>query len=362
MSDHDLAKLIGVKATKDPWVFESVSYPGRAGNQLPIAYGGCTSGTAVVAAGQTMDLSKGRYVPYSVTGYFLGPASLDYKFECHVTPLRDTRSFITRNVVVKQQTPKGPRSCLVLTIDFISSPFSTAEKLEAFRKKNVDPATTNTLFNYQVDSRLFIKPDTLPPAKDEVLAMLQRGEIDESVFAMHEEFLGLWYRYFEGRSPPDSVLTQKVMGFKAGGTSQDYLPVTERRAADWFRPRSKLPPVDGSEHIIEPRTEDMLPISSTILQAAVCVFALDGVLAFVPISMNNRLGFEAGNASSLDFAVRFHSDIIDMSKWHMREVKTIASGWSRTFSEAYLFDEDAKLVASTTQQCVMRPAQADSKL
>ena len=100
----------------------------------------------------------------------------------------------------------------------------------------------------------------------------------------------------------------------------------------------------------------IITITSKMLHAALCVFALDGVLAFAPVSINNRMMFETSNASSLDFAVRFHSDVVDMSKWHLREVRTLAGGWSRTFSEALLWDEDGRLIASTTQQCILHPA------
>lgn len=105
-------------------VFESVSLPGRAGNIRPIAYGGCSVAVAINAAGQTVK-TEGRFVPSSVTGHFLGPASLDLHFTCHVQPLRDTRSFVTRHVVLEQETRKGPRSCLELTLDLVASPHST---------------------------------------------------------------------------------------------------------------------------------------------------------------------------------------------------------------------------------------------
>ncbi|WFD34203.1 hypothetical protein MCUN1_001040 [Malassezia cuniculi] len=357
MTDHDFAKLIGVKATSDPWVFESISNPGRAGNQLPIAYGGCACGVAVVAAGQTVDLTKGRFVPYSVTGYFLGPASLDTHFLCYVTPLRDTRSFITRHVVLKQQTPKGLRSCFVLTIDFVASPNSTPEALDAAKKKGVDPSTVRSLFNYQSDPKLkFVDPESLSHPNDVLARRLKDGEVDEMTVAMQNEFLGLWHQYFDSRSPEESILAQNVMGLLDVSTSQDSLPILERRAADWFRPHQELPPVDGREHLVERKELGMLPISSTILHAAIAIFALDGVLAFAPVSINNRMMMETSSASSLDFALRFHTDLLDISGWHLREVRTISSGWSRTYNEANLWDRSGRLIATETQQCVLHPA------
>lgn len=357
MVDRDIIKLVGVKGTSDPWVFESVSLPGRAGNLVPLAYGGCTSSVAVISAGHTVDQKKYNYVPYSVTGYFLGPASLESKYECYVTPLRDTRSFATRHVVVKQRTKKGLRSCLALTVDFIASRTSTPEALEQCKSRGVDPAATRSLLHYQVNPKMNAgKPTELEHGRKLIAEKMKNNELGDDALAIHDEFLGLWYQYFDGRVPEESMMAQNMFGMYDKGTSQDHLPISERLTDDWFRVIQELPPTDGHEHLVVRDDLGIIPITSKMLHAALCVFALDGVLAFAPVSMNNRMMLEASNASSLDFAVRFHSDVVDMSKWHLREVRTMAGGWSRTFSEAMLWDEDGRLIASTTQQCVLHPA------
>lgn len=351
----DFLRLVGVKRTQDPWVFESVSMPGSMGNIRPIAYGGCAIAVAINAAGQTVK-SDARLMPYAITGQFLGPASLDAHFLCHVQPLRDTRSFATRHVLVKQQTRKGLRSCLALTLDMVASPLSTKKAIDAAKARGRDPAAARTLMRYEPQPRLAHQPpEQLELPADVLRRRVDAGELDEQVVAFQNDFLSLWNTYFDQRVLPGSVLTERLMGMVVKDMDEDKLPVQDRMSGDWFRLHQKLPPGDGSDSYTSP-PEPELPMSAPIAHAAVCAFALDGALAFLPLPTCNRSIMEASAASTIEFTTRFHTDYFDMNEWHVREMHTRASGWSRTFSEALLWDKHGRLVASCSQQGVLAPA------
>lgn len=64
-----------------PGEFLSQSLPGRMGNSLPVAYGGCTMGVATAAACSTVPSS---YHLYSLVGHYLGPGLLGVKMLCTV--------------------------------------------------------------------------------------------------------------------------------------------------------------------------------------------------------------------------------------------------------------------------------------
>ncbi|PKI82665.1 hypothetical protein MVES1_003961 [Malassezia vespertilionis] len=360
MGDTSLLRLIGVRKTNDPWVFEGVSLPGRAGNLQPIAYGGCAVGTAIISAGHTFS-PEARLVPYSVVGQFLGPASLSQPFVCYVTPMRDTRTFVTRHVIVKQRSKKGDlRSVLALTLDMIASPNSTKAALEKSRAENKHPAAVNSVLHYQPKPRKptnnveqLMDPDTY------VAMRIERGEVDESVVGIYQDFLDLWSKLFEGRVVEDNILSENFMGMLNTDTSQDGLPLLERRSWDWFRAREPLSKNNGSETMSEASPDGLLPVSNTIAQTACLALAMDGMLAFMPLSMAKLNLAAASAASSMDFALRLHSDVFDMNAWHLREARPVAAGWQRTFTEAMLYDEEGTLIASASQQCVLRPAEGE---
>ena len=356
MASHDFLRLIGVRKTNDPWVFESVSLPGRAGNQQPIAYGGCTKAIAVNAAGQTIK-AEPRMVPYSILGHFLGPASLDKPFICEVRPVRDTRTFATRHVTLKQVIKGEHRPVLALTLDMIASPNSTKEALEKAKARGADPGKVKSLLRYQIPPTTALdNVDQLETGPASLERRRKSGELDDMQVGAFTEFVGLWNNMIEDRVVPESMMAQNLMALQLEGTTQDDRPVTDRCAYDWFRLRQQLPPADGSTHFTPAGDDGMLPMSSVLAHTCALAFAMDGGLAFVPMSLSNELMFHAGAASTLDFAQRFHTDIIDMNKFKMRELRAVQAGWQRTYSESHAYNEDGEMVVSCTQQCILRAA------
>ena len=355
-SNTDFLRLIGVRKTQDPWVFEAVSLPGRAGNQQPIAYGGCALATALNAAGQTIK-AEPRFVPYSVTGHFLGPATLDERYICEVRAVRDTRSFATRYVTVKQKIKGEMRPVLALTLDMIASKLSTREALDRAKATGKEAAKVQSLLRYQPNAKTQLDNVLKLEHTDEHLRRrLESGDIDESHVAMYNEFLGLWNDLFDTRIVPESIMTQNLLGLKDGPTSQDHLSIPERCIFDWFKLFQKLPPADQGNHLTEGGPDGQLPQTTVMAHLCAMAFAMDGALAFVPISLSNEQLLKAGAASTLDFAQRYHTDVIDANKWMLREMRSVTAGWQRTFSEAQAFDQDGELIASCSQQCVLRAA------
>jgi acyl-CoA thioesterase len=57
--------------------------------------------------------------------------------------------------------------------------------------------------------------------------------------------------------------------------------------------------------------------------------------------------------SSLDFALRIFTKI-DMNEWTLRERRTTRAGGSRSYTEGRLWNEKGELLASMTQQCILR--------
>ncbi|WFD37167.1 uncharacterized protein MJAP1_000109 [Malassezia japonica] len=356
MASGDFLRLIGVRKTDDPWVFVSVSLPGRAGNQQPIAYGGCATTVALNAAGQTIK-QEPRMVPYSMVGHFLGPAALDTPFVCEVRPVRDTRTFATRHVTVNQDIKGKLRPVLALTLDMIASPNSTKEALEKAKARGADPGKVKSLLRYQIPPSFTPKSfKELEMPVESVKRRVASGELNEFQAGMFQEFLGLWLRMFEDRVVPESMMTQNLMGLHLKPTTQDDRAVSDRRAYDWFKLRQQLPPADGSTEMTAGGDDGMLPMTSVMAHLCALAFAMDGAIAFAPMSLNNESLLNASIASTLDFAQRYHTDNIDMNKFSMREIQTLAGGWQRHYTEARAYSDSGELLVTCTQQCVLRPA------
>ncbi|WFD24860.1 hypothetical protein MEQU1_003566 [Malassezia equina] len=356
-----LLPLVGVKRTSDPWVWEGVSLPLGMGNLRPIAYGGFAIATAVVAAGATLPEDV-HLVPYSLVGHFLSPATLDSPFVCEVTSIRDTRQFSTRFVVVKQRTKTGTlRSVLSLTLDMIGSPSSTPQSLREHGAKNIDPASIASVVRYEPRTPWKIEtPDQLPSLEQHLAQRIAAGELDESLVDAQKAFLGLWHELFEMRAVPSSMMDQNMLGLLDVPTSQDALPLQDRRSFDWMHIRAPLPPWDGSQGPAVCEALGMHPITPMVAHLATLAFAMDGAIAFAPLSFVKQSLFDAQVASTLEFALRFHTDALDVNQWLLREIIPVHAGWQRHYGEARVFDQAGHHLATCTQQCVMRPSDPDA--
>ncbi|KAL4739856.1 Thioesterase/thiol ester dehydrase-isomerase [Aspergillus similis] len=95
--------------------YRSVLPPIRMGDLADWAYGGNILAIAVQAAYATV--TTGQHL-YSISGYFVRPASTSEKLICRVERVRDTRTFQTRQLRVVQSGRKSEQLCLIATADF----------------------------------------------------------------------------------------------------------------------------------------------------------------------------------------------------------------------------------------------------
>ncbi|KAL6234526.1 hypothetical protein BDW75DRAFT_212134 [Aspergillus navahoensis] len=95
--------------------YRSVLPPIRMGDLADWAYGGNILAIAVQAAYATV--TAGQHL-YSISGYFVRPASPTQKLICRVERIRDTRTFQTRQLRVVQSGAKVEHLCLIATADF----------------------------------------------------------------------------------------------------------------------------------------------------------------------------------------------------------------------------------------------------
>lgn len=309
-TDHLAIEQVG------PGEYVSKLSPGDHGNARGIVYGGGTSGIATRAAFATV---RDGYFLYSLVGNFLGPAITTTKLHCSVFTVRDTKTFATRRVVVKQQQPDGTmRSCMELLADFHVK----------------EPA----LLTYSAPPTLKYKgPDEQPLLKDLAAKAVADGVVKEDPIAKFAPMFYAAEKYWHMRTCTEGMSGQNLAGMlaKQMPTDQDSLPLTDRVSADWVKLREPLTP--GAE------------------MTAGLAWLMDGGVPFSALAHNHLWYNDCGPCNTLEFALRLFEPVIDLKEWHLRERKTIVAGHGRSYNEARLFDERGNLVVSMTQQCILRP-------
>lgn len=297
--------------------FVSHSPPGRMGNSLPIAYGGCTMGVAVAAACATVPESHRLY---SLVGHYLGPGRLGLNMRCTVHSTRTTKTFATRRVEVKQTAPDGTsRVCMELVADFhVEEPAALTYSAPPCRK--------------------YSGPEASPDLQRLSKILLGSGQISQSQAEMASAtgMFGLMEKFFDTRHPTEGVAGQNLFGIaKHMPTDQDPLHITDKTSAEWIKTLA----------LLESRAEKM----------AALAFVLDGALSFTPMAHSGLWFEDIGVASTLDFALRLFVPDVDLSDWHLRERNAVAAAVGRQYSESRMWDQKGHLVASMTQQSILRP-------
>lgn len=311
----DFNALVGVLPTNDGR-YESISHPEKMGNSANIAYGGCAIGVALMAAHQSV---KSNYRLYSALGSYLAPALTDRNFLCSVRIIRDTVTFATRQIEVSQVLDNGQTRMVMLVV----ADFQTPEKA--------------TLLEYSVSPSLPLRSvEDLLPLNEKRQELVDQKLIHPRVAEMNKVVFGLMARHFEIRPHPDAVSAQNLSGMgKNIKTTQDDRALPSKVSGDFVRTK--------------------LNLGAPAQNMAALGFFMDGALSFLPLSHNHQFLDDAGACSSLEFALRVFSNDVDMSKWHLREMRTITGGQGRTYSEGHLWDEKGTIVASMTQQSILRP-------
>lgn len=299
-----------------PSEFVSRIPPGDYGNARGIAFGGCTSAIAARAAFATV---RDGYFLYSLVGNFLGPATTTTKLHCSVFTVRDTKTFATRRVVVKQQQPDGTmRSCLEVLADFHVK----------------EPA----LLTYSAPTTLKYRgPDEQPTLKELVDKAVADGVVKEDPIAKFAPMFYATERHWIMKTCVEGMSGQNLVGMlaKQVPTDQDDLPLTDRVSADWIKLKT--------------------PLTSPGELTAALAFLMDGGVPFSALAHNHMWYNDCGPCNTLEFALRLFEPVVDLKDWHLRERKTIVAAHGRSYNEARLFDERGNLVVSMTQQCILRP-------
>ncbi|PWY97115.1 hypothetical protein BCV70DRAFT_81590 [Testicularia cyperi] len=337
-------ELVRLRATDDPNVFISCSFPEKMGNPADIAYGGCVMALSVQAAFKTVEGRKGKpdFEIYSLLGNYLGPTLADRNVKLRVSTLRDTRSFATRFVIASQtQNDGSERDTFSASVDFIAP-------------NTIDTASVGAPYTrYSKKPRhKYAAPETLPTMWDILKQKVQQGAIaQEAADVLENKIFALNKKVLIGAQPPESLHTDNGIGVDATVTSKHHAnPLPERYAADWFKSRVALgtlsPPPSS-----DPKA---LPVTSASANASLTAFVMDGALSFIPLTFSQKFLSDAGSVSSLDCALRFHS-VLNLDDFHLREMYTLAGNDCRTYSEALLWDRDENLVATMNQSCILRP-------
>lgn len=294
--------------------FISKCVPLRMGNAAPIAYGGCSIAIGLSSAVATV--SPGFH-PYSVLGHFHGPAAIDRHLYTNVQRTRSTRSFATRRVQVKQKLDDGKeRVVMELMVDFHveeKGPFEYSATTEGVWPKADDCLTLDKLAGSYRDRGV------ISTKEHDALIKTFKSSVE----------------HFDTRYCLNGVAGQNLSGVaRSLPTTQDKRPLTDKLSAEWQRTWTPLP--------------------STEVKHGALGFLMDGALSFLPLSHSHMWFDDVGACSSLDFALRLFVPVVDLGKWHLRERRTHRGGGGRTFSESRLFDESGNMVASMTQQSIMR--------
>ena len=308
-----LAEHVSLQTFHNHYV--STHLPQKMGNSAPIAYGGYAIAIAMHAACKTV---PGGFHLYSALGHYLRPVNTEAHLICKPVELRQSKSFATYRVAVEQNNPSTglPHVCMELLAGFHRD------------EPSVLTFSSGPTRSYS-DWRDCVPWDRL--ADDWVKV----GKLSESHFKTFNTLFGLSRNLYEGRPCPEGLTAQNLMGMaKVVKTSQEELSPTAKSSAEWIRAR----------HTLWTEGEQMASLG----------FIMDGGLSFLPLAHNHMFFEDIGMCSSLDFALRLFTPRPKMDEWHLREAINHHAGNGRTYSESKMWDEEGNLVASMTQQSILR--------
>ncbi|KAJ5466990.1 hypothetical protein N7475_004742 [Penicillium sp. IBT 31633x] len=317
-----LAEHVSLEKCSDHYI--SAHLPQKLGNAAPIAYGGYAISLAIHAASKSVPED---FNLHSAFGHYLRPVSTEAKLICKPVQLRQSKAFMTYRVAVEQidSSTGQQRLCMELLADFHRNEPSVL---------TFSSPPTRSYSHWR---------DCLPWAKRMEENWVKPGKISEKQLNKFNTLFGLGEKLYDTRPCPEGITAQNMMGAaKTVKTSQEGLSPTEKSSADWVKVKHPL------------RTKEE--------QVAGLGFLMDAIVAFVPLAHNHMFFEDVGACSSLDFALRIFVPRPRIDEWHLREIINHRAGHGRTYSESKLWDEEGNLVASMTQQSILRVAPKAAKM
>ena len=173
--------------------------------------------------------------------------------------------------------------------------------------------------------------------------LLANGQATEQEVNTFLSMFALGQKFVDWRLCRDGVGGQNLGGMAKGVRSKqarDGLALTDKTTTEWMRTHETLADEAGAMGALG--------------------FIMDAGLSFLPLMHNEQGKFldDVGACSTLDFSMRIFQtadEKLEMDHWKLKERRTIAAAGGRTYSEARLWDETGKMVASMTQACILRP-------
>lgn len=257
-------------------------------------YGGQVISQALVAATRSVD---GGLLPHSLHAYFLRPGDMDAPIVYSVDRVRDGRSFTTRNISAIQHGQ------------------TILSMMASFNREEAG-------FEHQIAMPDVPPPEALTPmpvlrAKwlaDELARNPALPERIQHMFTREHAFEFAWI------NPPDPF-------------QPDVRPPTQ---GIWFRAAGKLPDDPMLHRCVLAYASDFNLASTALLPHAKSWFSPDMIVA------------------SIDHALWFHRDM-RVDDWLFYAMDTPSAQSVRGMTRGLIFDRQGRLVASSTQECLMRP-------
>ncbi|KAL5043083.1 hypothetical protein BDW71DRAFT_200017 [Aspergillus fruticulosus] len=229
-----------------------------------------------------------------------------------------------------QTVPEG-YTLYSVTGSFLA-PVLTDRKVTCSKEKN-------SLLEYSSPpDHIYSKPESCLAPQEIGHRMVQQGIISDESLSLYNTYFGLMARFFETRQAPEGISAHNLNGMAKDQPQpphQSRLPLTAKTSADWFRCRT--------------------PLSTRSDHYAGLVWKLDAYLTFTPLTHSGMFLDDAAACATLDFAIRIFCDEFDLCDWMLREIKTVAGGGGRTYTESRVWNEEGRLVASMSQQSILRP-------
>ncbi|EED15552.1 conserved hypothetical protein [Talaromyces stipitatus ATCC 10500] len=228
---------------------------------------------------------------YSICGHFVHAADTDRRLICEVESLKNTRSFQTRHIRVFQEINNGVRQLCLIA----SADFHILEP-RSMVVYSTSPWTPN------------VQPT------------------EHGLYSHIERLVEI---------KPIAIAANAGMEFGNQDSTSDPSSPSLKISAENFKIRGTL--------------------NTEAERITALAFYMDKGLAYIPASHSGYSLINASACTTLDFSLRLFTHEVDLRDWHLLESRTAVAGNARAFSEGRVWNGKGRLLASMTQQTLLRP-------